>query len=123
MTFLKKLGNFLAQAVAIATGVGPIVMPFLGSGRAQQIATTAVNDLTQLSQIAVMAEALNQTPGSGAAKLAASTPLALQILRSSQAFAGKKIADEALAEQGASKIISGLADFMNSIHPDEAKQA
>lgn len=121
MTFLKKLGGLLAKGVSIASGIGPLVLAFLGAGRAQEIGERVVDDLAQLSQIAVMAEALNQTPGSGAEKLAAATPLALQILRSSQVFAGKKIANEALAEQGASKIISGLADFMNSIHADEAK--
>ena len=123
MTFLKKLGQLIAQAAAIASGIGPLVLPFLGAGRGQQIGTAVINDLTQLSQIALMAEAMNQTPGSGAAKLAAAKPLALQILRSSQAFAGKKIDNEALAEEGAGDVINGLVKFMNAVHPDEAKTA
>lgn len=123
MTFLSKLGSFLAKAVAIATGVGPIIQPFLGSGRVAETTQTAISDLTQVAQIVTMTEAVIQTPGSGAAKLEAATPLVLQILRSSQAFAGKKIANEALAEQGASKVVSGIADFMNAIDAGEAKSA
>jgi hypothetical protein len=121
MTFLKKLGSFLAKAAAIAVGVGPLLQPFLGS--AAPIEQVAVNDLTQVAQIATMVEAVNQAPGSGAAKLAAATPLVLQVLRTSQAFSGKKIADEALAEKGAAEIVSGVVDFMNAIHPDEVKTA
>ncbi len=121
MTFLKKLGMVLLKVVNIATGMGPLVTPFLGGGAAAKEVGVAINDLTQISQIVVMTEAVLQQPGSGAAKLASSTPLVLNILRTSQAFAGKKIANEALAEQGAAKIVSGVADFMNAIHPDEVK--
>lgn len=121
MTFLKKLGTILANVAGIAVGIGPIIQPFLGNGKASQIEATAVNDLTQISQIVTMVEAVVQTPGSGATKLAAATPLVLQILKSSQAFVGKKIADEPLAEKGAQEIVQGVVDFMQAIHPDEAK--
>jgi hypothetical protein len=121
MTFLKKLGAFLAKAAAIAVGVGPLIQPFLGS--AAPVEQTAVNDLTQVAQIATMVEAVNQAPGSGGAKLAGATPLVLQVLRTSQAFSGKKIADEALAEEGARDIVTGVVKFMNAIHPDEVKTA
>lgn len=123
-SFLQGLGSVVGKVAAIATGVGPIVLPFLGQGARgplQEYGPVVVNDLTQVAQVVTMAEAMFTTSGSGAAKLAASTPLVLQILRTSQAFDGKKIANEALAEQGASKIVSGLADFMNAIHPDEVK--
>jgi hypothetical protein len=123
MTFLAKLGSFLAKAVAIAAGLGPLIQPFLGSGKVAEYTPVVLNDLTQVAQVVTSAEAMIQTPGSGASKLAASTPLVLQILRTSQAFSGKKIANEGLAEQGASKIVSGVADFMNAIHPDEVKTA
>ncbi len=121
MTFLKKLGTVLLKVVNIATGMGPLVTPFLGGGVVAKDVGVAVNDLTQISQIVTMTEVILSQPGSGAAKLAASTPLVLNILRTSQAFAGKKIANETLAEQGAAKIVSGIADFMNAIHPDEVK--
>lgn len=124
-TFLQGLGTVIGKVGGIALGIGPIVLPFLGGGKVaqeiRQYEPTVINDLTQAAQVVTTAEAMFQTPGSGAAKLAAATPLVLQILRTSQAFDGKKIANEALAEQGASKIVSGLADFMNAIHPDEVK--
>ena len=122
MTFLAKLGSVLGKAIGILTGIGPLVQPFLGSGKLAEVGNYAVNDLTQIANVVTTAEAFFQAaPQSGAAKLAASTPLVLQILRTSQAFDGKKIANETLAEQGASKIVSGLADFMNAIHHDEVK--
>lgn len=121
MNFLKKLGTILANAAGIAAGVGPIIQPFLGQGKAAQVEGTVVNDLTQISQIVTMVESVVQTPGSGPQKLAAATPLVLQILKTSQAFSGKKIADEALAEKGAADIVSGVVEFMNAISGDEAK--
>jgi hypothetical protein len=123
MNFLKKLGKILANATAIAVGIGPIIGPFLGAGKAASAEATAVNDLTQISQIVTMVEAVVQTPGSGATKLQAATPLVLQILKTSQAFVGKKVADEALAEKGAADIVTGIVEFMNAIHGDEAKTA
>lgn len=123
MNFLKKLGQILANAAGIAVGIGPIIQPFLGSGKAAQIEGTVVNDLTQVAQIVTMTEAVMQTPGSGAQKLASATPLVLQVLKSSQAFTGKKIKDEALAEKGAQEVVQGVVDFMSSIEEDEAKTA
>ncbi|SRR6266436_9650624 len=122
MDFLKKLGNFLAEAVSIASGMGPLITPFLGA-KGAKIETTAINDLTQMGSIIVMVESVIQTPGSGIAKLEAATPLILQVLRTSQAFSGMKVADEALAESGATDMAQGLAKFMKSIHPDEVKKA
>lgn len=122
MTFLSKLGKFLATAVALAAGIGPLIAPFLGA-KGTTTEPVLIDDLTQIEQLIVNAEALITGTGLGATKLAAVTPLVLQILRTSQAFDGKKIANEPLAEQGASKIVSGLADFMNAIHPDEVKSA
>jgi hypothetical protein len=126
VSFLKKLGVFLAKAASIELGLGPLLQPFLGSASAQNVpfaaVATGVNDLTQIAQIATMVEAVNQTPGSGAAKLEAARPLVLQILRTSQAFVGKKIADEALAEKGAGDIVTGVVEFMNAIHPDEVQK-
>lgn len=114
-TFLSKLGKALATGLAIAAGVGPIVIPFLGSGKAASIASTAVNDFTAIGQTVVSAEALIQGAGTGAAKLAAATPLVTQIIQTSELVAGKKIANEALFVQGSSKITSGMADVLNSL--------
>lgn len=123
MTFLKKLGQILAEAVALAAGLGPIIKPFLGSGKAGQIATTAINDLTQIGQIVTTVEAVVQTPGSGAQKLAAAVPLVKSIIQSSELVVGKKIANEALFEQACTEYTQATVDLLNSIHPDEVKTA
>jgi hypothetical protein len=113
-TFLGKLGKALAEGFSIAAGVGPIIAPFLGS-KAQAVEGTVQNDLTSIGSVVTMAEALDQTPGNGAAKLAAATPLVAQIIMTSQLVSGKKIANPALFTQGAGKITSGLADILNSL--------
>lgn len=122
MTFLSKLGKVLATIVniaGVAAGIGPILEGVLGSG--SKVGTEigkAVNDLTQIGQVVLQAETMIQTPGSGATKLAAATPLVASIVQTSELISGKKIANEALFIQGSSKITSGMADILNSLHPD-----
>lgn len=121
MTFLKRLGSVLARVISIATGIGPLVLPFIGSGKAAQIGGAVINDLTAIGQTIIQAEAMIQTPGSGAAKLAAASPLVASIIRTSQMLDGKKIANEALFIEGCQDITSGMAKVLNAIHPDEVK--
>jgi hypothetical protein len=128
MTFLQKLGQFLAKGIKIAAevaGIAPLMAPLLGSAvqNVQQVATTAANDLTQIGQVVVQAEALMQSPGSGASKLAAAAPLVQQIVQTSQLLDGKKIANPTLFAQGCSKITSGVADCLNAIEEGAVKQA
>lgn len=126
MSFLKTLGKILAtggRIAAQAMGIFPVIQPFLGSGKAAEYAPVVLNDLSQIASVVTTAETMFASVAgqTGPQKLAAATPLVVSILKTSQAFDGKKIADEALAEQGAQKIISGVVDFMNAIHPDEVK--
>lgn len=123
LTFLKKLGTILANAAGIAVGIGPLIKPFLGSGVAATVVATGTNDLLAISQVVVTAEAMFQTPSSGAQKLSASVPLIMSILKTSELVSGKKIADEHLFEQAAQKITSGMADLLNSISPDAAQHS
>lgn len=122
MNFLKKLGAALANAAAIAAGIGPLIAPFVGA-KAAPVLAAGINDLTQISATITSAQALITTPGSGAQKLAAVTPLVLQILKTSEAFGGMKIADETLAAKGAQEVAQGVVDFMSAIHPDAVKTA
>lgn len=117
MTFLSKLGKVLGTIVniaGIAAGIGPILKPFLGSkvGGAVQ---TGINDLTAIGSTVLQAETLIQAPGSGAAKLQAATPLVASIVQTSELVSGRKIANEALFEQGCAKITSGTADCLNAL--------
>lgn len=122
MTFLAKLGAFLAKAVAIAAGVGPIIAPFLGA-KVQPIEQKAVNDLTAIGQVVVQAEALLGGGGNGAAKLAASTPLVQSVIQTSELVSGHKITNEALFTQGCSKVTSGIADVLNALDEGAVKTA
>src|SRR5579862_4153702 len=128
MTFLQKLGSILATGVRIAAeaaGIAPLVAPFLGSAapKVENAIATGATDLTQVGQVVVSAEALLQGPGSGASKLAAATPLVQSIVQTSQLVDGKKIAYPTLFTQGCSKITSGVADVLNSLHEDAVKTA
>ncbi len=125
MSFLKKLGTILANVAGIAVGIGPIITPFLGSGKVAAGATTAVNDLTSISSLVVTIEAaFASIPNStGAQKLQALVPLVANIIKTSEMVAGKKIADEAKFTLGCQEIAQGAVDVLNSIHEDAAKQA
>lgn len=116
MTFLKKLGSVLAQGIALATGMWPLVSRFFGAGTAaSNTATTVVNDLTQIGQVVVQAEAMFQTAGSGASKLAAAAPLVANVIKTSELVSGHKIANETLFTQACQEITSAVADLLNSL--------
>ena|SRR5215472_856864 len=115
-TFLGKLGKYLAEGVAVASGVWPLVQPFFGSGtKAAQTVPVVINDLTSIGSIVVQAEALIQTPGSGAQKLAAAAPLVENIVRTSELVVGHKIADQAGFTKGCTDLTSAVAEILNSL--------
>lgn len=121
LTFLKKLGQILVNVAGISMGIGPIVLPFLGSGKTTAAVTTGVNDLTQISQLVVLIESAFPAAGTGAQKLQALVPLVANIIKTSEVVSGKQIADETLFTKGATEVAQGVVDVLNSIHPDEAK--
>lgn len=124
MTFLKKLGSVLAKGLAVATGIWPLVSGLFGSDtKVTEYVPGVINDLSQIAGIVVQVEAVVQTPGSGAAKLQAAAPLVANVIRTSQLISGKKIANETLFVQGCTKITDGMADVLNSLHPDAAQTA
>jgi len=121
MTFLSKLGSALAQGLAIATGIWPLVQGFFGQKQAQ--ATVVVNDLTSIGQIILQAEAFFQGPGTGAQKLQKATPLVANIVKTSEMVGGHKIQNESLFIQGCGKIASGTADVLNSLDANAVQTA
>lgn len=122
MTFLSKLGSFLAKAVAIAAGLGPLIAPYLGA-KGGAVASTVVNDFTSIGQVIVQAEALIQGAGTGATKLAAAAPLVQQIVQTSELMAGKKIANEALFTTSCQQITSAVAGILNSLDANAVQAA
>lgn len=122
MTFLKKLGVFLAKFVAIAAGVGPIITPFLGSGKAATDVSTGINDLTAMGTVVVQIETALQG-ATGPAKLAAVIPLVGNIIKTSEMVVGKKISNEALFTTAIQEYAQATVDLLNSIDQNEAKEA
>lgn len=114
------MGAFLAKGIAILAGVGPLIQPLFGSasGKASQVVSTISQDLTAIGQVVVTAEALIQTAGSGAAKLAAAAPLVTNIVKTSELVSGHKIKDEALFLQGCTNLTSAVAQILNSLSGD-----
>lgn len=122
MTFLKKLGVALAKGLQIAAAVGGVALPFLSSNpKIAGVATVVESDLVQVGQIVTTTEAIIRTPGSGAMKLEAATPLVSSFVKASELVAGKKIVNEALFIQGCAKITGGTADILNSLDPNAAQ--
>jgi hypothetical protein len=116
MTFLKKLGSALAQGIALATGMWPLVSKFFGAGTAaSQTANAVVNDLTAIGQVVVQAEAMFQGTGTGPSKLAAATPLVANIIKTSELVAGHKISNEAAFTAACQAITSDVANLLNSL--------
>lgn len=124
MSFLKKLGQLLVNVAGIAVGIGPIIGPFLGSGKAGQVTGTVVNDLTAIGSLIVQIESVGNVAGlTGPQKLKAVIPLVTNVVRTSELVSGKKIANEALFTQACTEYAQATVDLLNSIHGDEAKTA
>jgi len=123
MSFLSKLGQFLARGIAILTGLEPLIAPLFGSkaNQAAGVVAKVSNDLNAIAQIVVTAEAVIQTSGSGAMKLAAAAPLVTNIVRTSEIVSGHEIANESLFIQGCTNITSGVAQVLNALKPDNVK--
>jgi hypothetical protein len=118
VTFLAKLGSFLAKGIAILTGLEPLIAPLFGS-KAQAAATTqakVINDLNAIAQVVVSAEAI-LGPGTGAQKLAKATPLVVNIVRTSELLSGHKIKNETLFLQGCVDLTSSIAEILNALDP------
>jgi len=122
MNFLKKLATILANVSGVAVGIGPIIQPFLGSGKAAAGVATGTNDLTAIAQLVLQAEAMLQT-APGADRMAAVLPLVTNVIKTSELVSGKKIADEATFNKGCQEIAQGVFDVLSGIHGDEAKTA
>ncbi len=122
MNFLKKLGTILANVAGVAVGIGPIIQPFLGSGKAAQVATVGTNDLLVIAQLIAQAEAMMQK-APGADRMAAVLPLITNVIMTSQLVSGKKIADAATFNKGCQEVAQGVFDVLSGLHGDEAKSA
>lgn len=117
LTFLKKLGAGIAQGLFIASGLTPFLKTI--SPAAGTIATKVESELSQAANVIASIEGVGQVLNlPGPDKLKAAGPAIMQVLLNADFMAGKKIKDPTLAMQGATKVADGMADFLNSLHPD-----
>lgn len=122
MTFLKKLGLIVTKIGAAAVGLEPLIHGMLPAA-AQAIEARVIGSINQLAGIIVQAEAIgNVLSLPGADKLKIATPLIANEIVQSALLVGKKIAKPELFQQGSQKIADGLADVLNSLHEDGAKE-
>jgi hypothetical protein len=119
-SFLAKLGAILAEGLQIVSTFFPILKPFLGSGTAATVATTAVNDFTQIGQMALQVEVALQG-ATGPAKLAALVKLITPIIQSSELVSGHTPTNPALFAQGCNEVGQGVVDILNSLPSDAIK--
>ncbi len=121
MKFLTKFGQAFLKGIQIVTGFAPLAAS-VAPNEAGVIQTVS-QDLTQIAhiitQVVVIGQALSLP---GPQKLTAAAPLIAQVLLQSSMLAGHKINDEALFTAGAKKIADGMADCLNSLHPDVETQ-
>ena len=124
MTFLSKLGGIVLKGIAIANGYGPLAAGLFP--KAAPVIAEVSSELQQAAQIVVTAEAMGQALNvKGPEKATAAAPLMMQLLIQGLVAGkqGAKIHDQTLALQGARKMGEGMADFLNSLHEDGAKEA
>lgn len=122
MTFLKKLGSILSTVTGLFLGFAPVIQkqyPQTGG-----VIDTVSKDLSEIGMVVVNIEAIGQLKGlTGPDKAKAAGPLVAQIILNSTLVAGKKIANPDLFNQACAEIAGGVADVLNSLHEDAAKDA
>lgn len=119
MGFLKKIGSIILKGAAIATGYGPMIGALAPAAAGT---VTRVTDIfSKLAGLVITGEAMGQAlklPGDQ--KLAAVTPLAIQMILQSDVMLGRKVKDQAKFAAASATIVSGLADLLNSLDDDIA---
>ena len=115
-SFLKKLGLALFNFAKAESPIGEFLSPFFkgSSNKVVQEAGVVLGDITQMSQQAVTIETALQGQ-SGTAKLTALIPLVGNIVKSSEAIAGKKIANEDLFTKAVQEDAQATVDLLNSL--------
>lgn len=121
MSFLSVLGKILSVGEEVAGVFFPVLRPFLGSGKASQVITTGVNDFTQIASVVVGVEAAFQTPGSGSVKLQAAVPQIANIVKTSEALIGHKVANEPEFVAGCTDLTNAVVRILNSYNADNIK--
>ena len=121
MNFLKKLGQIVAQGLALFTGFAPILTKVIPqTGQEVQVIS---KDFSAVADVVANVEAIGNLSGlTGAQKAAAAGPLVAQIVLSSSVFTNLKIKDTAAFNKACVTIAGGVADLLNSVDGDSTEK-
>lgn len=122
MSWLKKLGSVFTAVGQELPYIGPILAAVIPGTKDDAIIAAVQADFAQATSVVANVEAFGQALSiSGPDKLKAAAGPMAKVLLASSSFAGKKIKDPVLFQQGATKIADGFADCWNAVDADEVK--
>jgi hypothetical protein len=117
MKFLSKLATYFAQGLRILGVFEPLIQTELPQSAG--VVKTVSADLTDIGNVVVDVEQVGVALAlKGPDKLKAAAPLVADIILKSSMLANHKVANPDLFNQGCTEIASGMADVINSLHPD-----
>jgi hypothetical protein len=120
MTFLKKAGTLLVNAVSVIELGYPVLGKLLPPA-AQGVANVVVTDLEQMSSVVTAVEAVGAALPAGLTgeqKFAAALPGITRAVAQSSLLAGKKIKDQALFQKACAEYAQATVDMLNSVDAD-----
>lgn len=117
--FLKKFGQEALKDITIASGIAPVVAPFIKVVTPDAVdrgIDVAVNDLQSFAGVVQSIEIAGQAGGlDGAKKLQLASPLIKQIVLQSFMLKNHNVADPVRFQKGIDEITSGVADVLSSL--------
>lgn len=117
MKFLTKVGQIINRGLQILGLFQPIAQQI--DPKAGQVVQVVSTDLAQAAGVITDAEAFGQALAlKGPDKLKAAVGPMTQIILQSALLVNHKIGDPVLFAQGCTKFTDGMADIINSLHPD-----
>jgi hypothetical protein len=119
LTFLKKAGTLLVNAVSVIELGYPVLGKLLPAS-AQGAVGTVVTDLEQFSGTVTSVEAMAAAIPAGLTgeqKFAAVLPGITRAVAQSSVMAGKKIANQPLFQKACNEYAQATVDMLNSLDP------
>lgn len=118
MNFLAKMGSILLNIVSVATGLQPLIHPYLSTS-VESTVSTAVDKLkgafnVVLTTEQLFANAFGPDAKKGSDKLNAAAPFVAQLVRDIDLFTGKHPKNEALFQDAVRRLTSAVADIFSS---------
>jgi hypothetical protein len=112
--FLSVIEGIFREGVLIVGKLIPFTSLFPTLFPAGQILNTIATDIKLAITEIINVSSIINTPGEGAARLAAATPRIAAIFTTAVEELGLHIADEQGASKALTQITSGMADFINA---------